>query len=818
MTGKNVIRTLWLPCLAVLLLLTSCYSTRNLPEGELLYKGIEKLDYPKLAKGKQQNEGVITAFAEAYNSIGKLLRGSRNTKKVKKGEEEDSLMQAQMDMLSYKLAQSEVQGVLSYAPNGSLMGSSFYTHPFPVGLWIHNRYVNSKSRFGKWMLHFSSSPVLISTVNPKVRSIVARNTLKNFGYFRAQVQYDTIPRKNPRTAKISYHVTPGVLFHTDSIAYLHFPEKADSIIRTTMRKSDLAKGKPFRVQELDSERKRLSEAFRENGFYFHRPEYITYRADTLQVPEKVQIQVVPSKNTPEEAMKQYYIGRTRINVYKFNDYTLTDSITKGDLTYAYSGGGRKPPLHPMAINRYILHKKGTMYRQRLEDLSAELISSMGVFSNLRINYVPRDSVEESDTLDIVVSATLDKPYNVEFQGNVTSKSNGQVGPGASFSMFRHNAFRGAETLGLKGWASYEWQTGANLHGKSSLINSYEYGVNGSLSYPRIRAFGLGRRYFRHAVTSTSFALEAKWMNRAGYFGRVSFEASVNYTIQKRRNIKHEFTPLSLKYDQLLHSTSRFDSIVDRNPSLMVSMKDQFVPSMEYNYTWNSRSHHVRTLKVHVKEAGNVTSAIYAIAGEKTDKKNKELFGVPFAQYIKTSAQYTHQFPLSSRSCLATRVFGGVIYSYGNALYAPYADLFSVGGANSIRAFAVRSIGPGSYRPENSEYSYIDQTGDIKLEANIEYRFPIIGNLNGAVFLDAGNVWQIRGDKKYPERQINLQRIGREIALGTGAGIRYDLEFLVLRLDVGVGLHAPYQTEKNGYYNMPSFVKSLGYHFAIGYPF
>lgn len=818
MTTRTILKTIQLTCLMGALLLSSCYSTRNIPEDELLYKGIEKVDYPKFTDGKQQNEGVITAFAEAYHSIGRLLKSNKSSSLIQKNEEMDTVLQTKMDIASYKLAQSEVQGVLSYAPNASLAGSSFYTHPFPVGLWIYNRYTNSKSRFGKWMMHFASSPVLISTVNPKVRSIVAKNTLRNFGYFRAQVLYDTIPGKKPRTAKISYHVTPGTLFHTDSIAYLNFPDKADSIIRATMALSELAKGKPFRVQELDSERKRLSEAFRENGFYFHRPEYITFRADTLRVPEKVQLQVVPSPNTPEEAMKQYYIGRTRINVYKFNDYNLTDSLTRGDLTYAYSGGGRKPILHPIAIYRYVLQKKGSMYRQRLEDITEELISSMGVFSNLRINYVPRDNDADSDTLDIVLNATLDKPYNVEFQGNVTSKSNGQVGPGASFSMFRHNAFRGAETLGLKGWASYEWQTGANLHGKSSLINSYEYGVSGTLSYPRLRAFGLGRRYFRRSVTSTNYALEAKWMNRAGYFGRVSFGASLNYTIQKRKNIKHEFTPLSLKYDQLLNSTTKFDSIVERNPSLMVSMMDQFIPSMEYTYTWNSRKDNKQTLKLNVKEAGNFTSAIYAVCGEKMNKKNKELFGVPFAQFIKASAQYTQQFNLTSRTCLATRIFSGVIYSYGNALYAPYADLFSVGGANSIRAFAVRSIGPGSYHPETSEYSYIDQTGDFKLEANIEYRFPIIGNIYGAAFLDAGNVWQIRHNQQYPERQFKLRNFGKEIALGTGAGIRYDLEFLVLRLDVGVGIHAPYQTEKSGYYNMPSFMKSLGYHFAIGYPF
>ena len=162
--------------------------------------------------------------------------------------------------------------------------------------------------------------------------------------------------------------------------------------------------------------------------------------------------------------------------------------------------------------------------------------------------------------------------------------------------------------------------------------------------------------------------------------------------------------------------------------------------------------------------------------------------------------------------------GGLIFCYGNSTAAPYSDLFSVGGANSIRAFAVRSIGPGSYQPSNSNYSYIDETGDIKFEANAEYRFPLVANLYGAVFLDAGNVWLMKPNADLPGGAFNLKNLGREIALGTGAGLRYDLDFLVIRFDIGVGIHAPYDTGRSGYYNMTRFGKSLGYHLAVGYPF
>jgi outer membrane protein assembly factor BamA len=175
--------------------------------------------------------------------------------------------------------------------------------------------------------------------------------------------------------------------------------------------------------------------------------------------------------------------------------------------------------------------------------------------------------------------------------------------------------------------------------------------------------------------------------------------------------------------------------------------------------------------------------------------------------------------VGAKSSIAARLMGGILYSYGNQTVAPYSEQFYIGGANSIRAFTVRSLGPGSFHPDAANnYGYIDQTGDIKLEANVEYRFPLLGDLYGATFLDAGNVWLLRKDEQRPGGQLTLKDFGKTIALGTGVGIRYDLTFLVVRLDLGIALHAPYETGKSGYYNIPKFKDGLGLHFAIGYPF
>lgn len=836
--NKNITRLLLL-CLLV----SACSITSNLPEGEKLYRGIKSIDYdsrPRTTDNGQQ-EGVITALADAYTTVEGLLSGDASVLKTENIDEKalrDSLRHAsEKDKLAYESAKEEVEAVLSYAPNGAFMGSSFVTHPFPIKLLIYNKYAGSKHRFGKWMFnHFAASPVLISNVNPRLRATVAKNTLRSRGFFRAQTGFETVPdSRDTLKQRVRYTIHPGPVYHLDSIAYMNFPEQADSIIRNIAEPSALHRGDPFSVVSLEAERTRIVNALREQGYYYQRNEHINFRADTLQTPMLVKLQVQPSPTAPSEAMKPYNIGNTRVNIYKYGDRQIVDTLAmRGGYSFGYSRpvkfkerepGSKKMPkaqkgyaplLRPRAVWRSMLFHKGDLYKQSLGDLMQEGLASTNVFSSLRINYVPR---EEQDTLDIVVNATLDKPYDAEFQGNLTGKTGGQVGPGASFSFSKRNAFRAAETLTLKLWGSYEWQTGANLQGKRSLFNSYEYGLSGSLSYPRFRFFGsLGRRLGRKFVSTTAFDLQARWQNRAGFFGRVSWSAGVNYTLQHKRNIKHEFSPLTITYDQLLHSTERFDSIVNANPALYVSMRDQFVPSMSYTFSWAGTPMYPSALTVSFKEASALLSSIYAIAGKPYSQEGKKLLGVPFAQFVKTTVQYTRQFPLTKRSLIATRAFAGVVYSYGNAKAAPYSELFSVGGANSIRAFGMRTIGPGAYHPERSQYSYVDQMGDFKLELNAEYRFPIVGKLQGATFLDAGNVWLLRNSENQPGGKFRFKDFGKQIALGTGVGIRYDLDFLVIRFDLGIGIHAPYDTGKSGYYNMPSFGKSLGYHFAIGYPF
>lgn len=850
--------------MVMLLMLTfsACYETRFLPEGEVLYTGISDIAYGhrsqkgKDKQGATEEEGVITAVADAYTETERLLMGlGKPTPDAEAGK---SLTPAQRDSLEKEHAlereamlqvKEEVEAVLGIAPNNSFLGSPRVRFPLPVGLWFYNRFVGSQSRVGKWLFNaFACNPKFITTVNPRVRAQVAQNVLHNYGYFGGQVLYDVQPQKNPRKAKVAYSVIPGVLHRLDGIEYQQFSPVADSLIHSNARASELRSGQPFTTVSLDAERQRLSTLFRNNGFYYSQPSYFTYRADTLQRPGWVQLQVRPSPDLPAQVGQRYHLRHTRIYLTDVggDPEQFNDSIGRGAVKLFFFDPQKDPaprsalnaqrsslpaqrsplnvqrsPLKYGVLRRLLFYNKGDLYRQRLQDFVQEKVASLGIFSIVSTDYVPADTSATCDSLDVVMRLTLDKPYDAEFKANATTKSNGYVGPGLSFSMSKRNAFRGAETLGFRAYGSYEWLTGANNQGNRSVLNSYEYGASVSLDYPYIKLFGLGRKFLRQSLSNTSFKIEANWLNRATYFGRVSIGARVDYALQRKPTLKHELTLFRLDYNLQLHSTEAFDSIVSANQALYVSMRNQFVPSMQYTLTKSSRrqARNPRSVVLTVKEAGNLTSGIYAAFGKPWHQRDKQLFGVPFAQYLKATVEFTDRVKIfGTRTYLAGRVMAGAVVSYGNAVIAPYNDLFSIGGANSIRAFSLRSIGPGSYNPARSGYSYIDQMGDLKFEANLEYRFPLIGSLQGALFMDTGNVWLMRNNEDHPGGAFRLKNLGKELALGTGLGFRYDLDFIVVRFDIGVGLHAPYDTGKSGYYNLPKFGRSLGYHFAIGYPF
>ncbi len=763
--------------LAAIVALAACSTTSNLPEGEMLYTGMKKTEY-------------AVADSDAY----------------------------------FDGVKEEVEAALACKPNGALLGSPYYRSPLQLKLAVYNKYAKSEKKFGRWMRRkFGTPPVLLSQVAPETRALVAKNLLRANGYFNAEVAYGIIPQKNPLKAKLSYIVTPGKLYTIDTVKYVGYPAFADSLIRATVAESGLKPGGPFTTAALDAERARLTTLFRNNGYYFYSSGYSVFLADSVSNPGKVEVRVQPAEGIPDAARRKWYLGKLRVNLRRTMGEQLTDSFVHRYLSIYFAGRsvGKKIPIRPGAVLRDVKLRPRQPFSQEAYLESSNNVNSLGMFSLADFSFAPRDTSATCDTLDMTLNCVLDKPYDGSIEANYTLKSNDRTGPGLVFGLTKRNAFRGAEKLEVNLRGSYEWQTGKKVDGNSSKINSYEYGADVSIEYPRLETpFKLFRRHRFAATPSTLFSLSGNVLNRADYFKMLTVTGAVTYKFQTSANSMHELSPFLLDYTMLNRTTAAFDSIMDANPAIYVSMRNQFVPKIKYTYTYTSPAGYRNPVawELSLTEAGNVVALGYMAAGKKFNAKEKDLFGNPFAQFLKVNTSLRKTWSLGQKSQLVGHVAAGVLWAYGNSSRGPYGEQFYVGGANSIRAFTIRSIGPGKYVAPSSTYSYLDQTGDIKLEMNLEWRFNLFGSLYGALFLDAGNIWLMEKDENRPDAEFRFDTFWKQLATGTGLGLRYDLDFFVLRLDLGVALHVPYDTSKSGYYNIPKFSDGLGLHFAIGYPF
>lgn len=752
---------------ALAFLATACSTTSSVPEGDQLYVGLKQIEYDDCEKSDH-----------------------------------------------YYSTQEEVEAALATAPNGAFFGSSYH-RTIPYKLWIWNAFQNSEGKLGKWIAKtFGNAPVLMSWVNPQLRASVAQSVLRNHGYLGGTVGFEVETQKNPKKAKILYKVAMNQLSFIDTVEYANFPAVADSLILATRDQALIGPGKPFNVATLDAERSRLSALFRNNGYYYFQPAYASYLADTLAHQGRVKLRLQLADNIPERARHKWYIGNLKVNIQKQLMEQLKDSFNYRRLTLAYNG--KRPPIRARLLLRHLRLFPRQQYSQDAYLESAERLSSAGQYSSVQFAFTPRDTTAQCDTLDMTVSCVLNKPYEFYVETNYSNKINGRTGPELVLGLKKLNAFKGGEVVDLRLHGAYEWQTGGK-NGKD--YNSYEYGADLSVSFPRM-IFPFLKPYRYHVTPTTTARASANVINRPGYFKMHTASGNWTYQWQPTETKKFKVTPLTLKYQHLTYTTHTFDSIMNANPYLLATMQDMLIPKMQFSYTYNSPKKYRNPIywNLTLSESGNVLSLGYLAAGKKWNAKGKELFKNAYAQFLKLETDFTKTWSIGLKSQLVGHVNAGIVYSYGNAASTPYSEQFYVGGANSIRAFPVRSVGPGRYYTDQARLSYLDQTGDMKFLANLEYRFNLFGDLYGAAFLDAGNVWGVRDDGYRKGAQFKMKNLLKEMAVGTGIGVRYDLQFLILRIDWGVGIHMPYDTGRSGYYNIRKFKDGQSLHLAVGYPF
>lgn len=771
-SNQNILGSWLLSLLA--LLAVSCSTTSKLVDDELLYTGVKKFEITA-EKGEKVPSEVDTYLFDAIN----------------------------------------------IKPNNSFY-SPYVRSPFPIGLWVYNHWIPESKGVKGWLYEkLVEQPVVIDDVNPALRVEMMKSILDNHGYFAGTAKYELIDnKKNSKKAKLSYFVDLGKPYTFCDIEYIGGNTPLERAIDSLARRSEyLRVGQRYITDSLSYLRENISARVRNMGYYYFQPDFIEYLADTTIIKGQVALRMMLADNIKPAALKKYYVGNVETTVNRSIGNGVPDTIkTSRGLVIKMMPIKLRDELIPSCLR----FRKGRMMRVRDMDQTQLNLSRIGIFNSVNIDVPPLDSLRGRDSLDIRVSCTLDQPLEASIELQATSKSNSYIGPGLVASLTHKNVFGGGEQLTTQLTAGYEWQTGrgGDVNNTGS-INSYEFGAKSTLSFPRLLAPKFVDRSRRY-INWTRIALSADLLNRPNYFKMVQFGTSFGWEWHANRSSLNEFTPFKLTYTKMLSTTEAFDSAMAQNPAVALSFRDQFIPMMSYNYTYDKTIDKNNSLvwNVNVMEAGNIFSALWSLAGQKGEKR---LFGTPFSQFVKAQSQLVFLCRLfhgvHSKQWLVFRVLAGAAHAYGNSSQVPYSEQFYIGGANSLRAFAVRSVGPGSYHPSNKvKNGYYDQTGTFKFEFNTELRFPIMGYLHGALFLDSGNVWLLKKDKLRPGGALGEGNFFKELALGTGVGLRFDMEMLVIRGDLGIGIHAPYDTGKTGYYNMTSFKNSLAFHIAIGYPF
>ncbi len=760
---NNTIHTVltMIAAVAALLLAQGCSTTKRIPDGEILYTGLKGLDV--------QSDSVPFP-----GGITEVLREAVDVPPTKK-----------------------------------------MWYVFPVGLWVYNNWNVTDSTKGlKRHLYdkLVKEPVLVSDVRPMQRVKMLDEILDNNGYFQGKASYELIqPKNNKKKAQIKYTIIPGAAYMVDSVKLIpdttHLIHLIDSLAQGDRYLHPQVR---FSMDSLSSARTRISNAVRLRGYYFFRPEYIEYLADSFSEPRKVSLHMSLAANTPKFALQRYRTGKVTMDVYRHQGGGEPDTTQLRNMTLVQMMPSR---LRHSAITNNVTFRPGRWFSTRDMDNTQTYLSRLGIFQGLNIEAI-LDTTAAEPTLNVNIGATFDMPLEASIEANVASKSNSYIGPGVSIGVTNHNVFGGGEQLRVSLTGTYEWQTGRN---SNSLFNSYEVGLTGSLAFPRLLVpWHIRNR--RKYVYWTRITLNTEVLNRPHFFKLAQFNTSISYDWNSSRSVSHSWTPFKLSYNKLQNTTETFDSIMTANPAIGLSFQSQFVPQMLYSFNYEKSIDRSNTINwmFTVQEAGNVFWGIYELCGKKGEKR---LFGTPFSQFVKGITQVVWEHRLgNANQWLVSRMAVGAAHAYGNSSQVPYAEQFYCGGANSVRAFTVRSIGPGSYHIDHENGDYFDQTGTFKFEANIEYRFPIYGPLNGALFFDAGNVWLLKKDAARPGGLLRARTFFKDLATGTGVGLRFDIGMLVIRGDLGVGIHAPYDTGKRGYYNMTSFGNSLAFHLAIGYPF
>jgi outer membrane protein insertion porin family len=709
----------------------------------------------------------------------------------------------------------ELEGLLRPEPNRKILGMY-------VGLWAHYKTQEDEPGFIPRFINkkIGEEPVYFKQVDPNRTEQLITNRLENRGFFYSTVSSE-VNRKN-KFASVKYTAQASEPYRMDTLIFEGDTLGIEHDIREALEtKSLLKKRHRFDLDRFKKERTRIDSLLKLKGYYNFNADYLIFEADTNDTDSlrNFKLYLRLKKNAPKSGLLPYVIDSVKV----YPGYSIQseegsfDTVRYNNKYYIQEEKVFKEDL----LDQYILIEERERYDPHRSRLSSNRLSNIGNYKFVNLRYQNLDLFDTTGhlTAEFQLSPLTKRGLQTELMG--TSKSNSFAGPAVSIAYRNRNLFLGGETLNISARAGYEFQVGG---GDRTGLQSFELGLQGSLIFPRLIFFVPIRERFAYSVPKTKASLGVEYLSRGGLYRLNSFSANFGYLWNANNYAYHEFNPVSVTLVNLTQTSPEFEEILDSNPFLKKSFEQNFILGINYQFSYNKLNDRFRKhgylLSTGVFFAGNVANGLDQAFGSGDGK----VFGLEFAQFGKFDLDLRYHFNMSKDRTIATRLFAGWGIPFGYSPSLPFSMQFFSGGPHSVRAFRIRSLGPGSYRPASNDLnSYFDQAGDIRLEGNIEYRFPIVSLLKGAVFMDAGNVWLQNENEALPGAKFSKDW-WNELAVGTGVGLRVDIQFFVVRLDLATPVRIPYLPDGERWgntFNIGSKTwrrENLIFNFAIGYPF
>ncbi len=753
------------------------------------------------------------------------LAACSSTKHVPEGEY--LLDKATVDVVDRDdVAEGELYNFLRQTPNHKVLG---FAKLQLATYSLSGR--DSTKWYNRWLRRVGQPPVIYDAALTDASCRQLNLALVNRGYLDAAVTADTVS-SGPKKMAVLYRLAAGEPHRIFMVDY-NIPDTAiRRLVMADTAASDIHPGMLLDRNNLDNERGRITRLLRNAGYFNFNREYINFTADTVAGSKLAGLTLnihAPAQVTEMQAAVRHrkYVVRSVTYLLTDGNEALSDTAAYGDISVVY---GTDRYIKPKVLDEMCFIHPGLPYNAADVERTYEALGRLSIVKFINIEMTPAGSLGDFGLLDATIVLSRNKKMSVAVEVEGTN-SEGDFGFGLGLTYQNRNLARGSELLTAKLRASYEALSG---HYDGIINNRYtEFAGEVGITFPKFECPFLSKSFKQRMLASTEFTLSANYQERPEYT-RIILGTAWKWKWQQRRNgwqHRNTFDLVDINYVRLPRSTIDFiDQIAPSNPLLRYSYEDHFIMRMGYTYSRTNRrlpsatvnalsvQPRVSSLRVSGEIAGNLLYGISHLAGLHRSDGVYKIFGIQYAQYVKGEIDYTFTRNFNDRNAIAVHGGFGIAYPYGNSTMVPFEKRFYAGGANGVRGWGVRTLGPGAYDARNSVTDFINQCGDIRLDLSVEYRAKLFWVLEGALFVDAGNIWTIKNYENQPGGEFRFDSFYKQIALAYGVGIRLDFTYFLLRLDLGVKAYNPAMNQERWPLIHPKWSRDTNFHFSVGYPF